>query len=108
MRSSGDGHRIIVGSLAPKTGKVPTIFCAGPEKRKRASGCLPLARFRAHASQHRLHSWGKKYSGILTRRVNQQPSYGAQLDWPPAAMALLNTWFCSATLALPKLAGLPP
>jgi hypothetical protein len=78
------------------------------EKTKRASGCLPLARFRAHASRHRLHSLGKKHSGILTRRVNQQPSYGAQLDWPPAAMALLNTWFCSATLALPKSAGLPP
>jgi hypothetical protein len=38
----------------------------------------------------------------------QQPSYGAQLDSPPAAMALLNTWFCSATLAWPKSAGLPP
>ena len=38
----------------------------------------------------------------------QQPSYGAQLDWPPAAMALANTWFCSATLAWPKSAGLPP
>ena len=42
------------------------------------------------------------------RRADQQPSYGAQLDWPPAAMALLNTWFCSATLAFPKSAGLPP
>ena len=40
--------------------------------------------------------------------VAQQPSYGAQLDWPPAAMALANTWFCSATLAWPKSAGLPP
>ena len=41
-------------------------------------------------------------------QAGQQPSYGAQLDWPPAAMALLNTRFCSATLALPKSAGLPP
>ena len=41
-------------------------------------------------------------------QADQQPSYGAQLDSPPAAMALLNTWFCSATLAWPKSAGLPP
>src|ERR1700760_159981 len=38
----------------------------------------------------------------------QQPSYGAQLDSPPAAMALANTWFCSATVASPNSAGLPP
>src|SRR6201999_437773 len=41
-------------------------------------------------------------------QADQQPSYGAQLDSPPAAMAFANTWFCSATLACPKSAGLPP
>ena len=30
------------------------------------------------------------------------------MDWPPWAIALLNTWFCSATLACPKLAAEPP
>jgi hypothetical protein len=30
------------------------------------------------------------------------------LDWPPAAIALSNTWFCSPALAWPKSAGEPP
>jgi hypothetical protein len=45
---------------------------------------------------------------VMCREVDQQPSYGPQLDSPPAAIALLNTWFCSATLAFPKSPGLPP
>ena len=40
--------------------------------------------------------------------AGQQPSYGDQLDCPPCAIALLNTRFCSATLACPKSAAEPP
>jgi hypothetical protein len=45
-----------------------------------------------------LVAWGT--SGPAMRALQgQQPSYGDQLNSPPRARALANTWFCSATLA---------
>jgi nicotinamidase-related amidase len=45
---------------------------------------------------------------LMARRSDQQPSYGAHGEVPSSAYAVANTWFCSATDAFPKSAGLPP
>src|SRR5580692_12109889 len=45
---------------------------------------------------------------LMIRPAYQQPSYGAHGEVPSWAYAVANTWFCSATDAFPKSAGLTP
>lgn len=55
-----------------------------------------------------------KWSTPLEQARNRRPRHGVhpshldQLPAPPSAMARLNTDVCSAALACPKSAGLPP
>ena len=86
------------GSVTTATSGCTVLRAAGPSRPGAAGIFAGLA--------GTFSTW--QSAGPDPGKAAQQPSYGAQLDWPPAAMALANTWFCSATLAWPKSAGLPP